>query len=126
MTQRFPKEEKLKSKVWFDQLFVDGQSKKDFPIKAVYLSTEKLPLHQAGFSVPKRQIKSAVDRNRIKRQMREAFRLNKHSLPDSDSTHFAVLFIFLGRGLVPYQEIEKSIKALISKLSASWKKTNLN
>ena len=117
MMQCFPKEEKLKSKIWIDALFSSGQSKKSFPVKAVYLTQDELTVHQAGFSVPKRQIKSAVDRNRIKRQMREAYRLNKALLPQSNTKHLTVLFVFLGRGFVPYEQIEKAIKNLILEVS---------
>ena len=73
----FGKPEKLKSRKLIGKLFEDGKSVKKFPVRLVYLQTNHtsdFPV-QAGFSVPKRNFKRAVDRNRIKRLIRESFRI---------------------------------------------------
>lgn len=79
------KQARLKSRKAIDQLFKDGKSFTVFPFRVIYQFT-KLPVSpdafqlQAGFSVSKRHFKKAVDRNRIKRLMREAYRLQKNEL----------------------------------------------
>ena len=80
MNQNYPTIEKLKSKKLLDALFSSGKKINGFPIKLVYkpLDFEDDCLIKVGVSVPKRNFKKAVDRNRIKRLMREAYRLNKH------------------------------------------------
>ena len=81
MGLRFPKEEKLKSRKLIEQIFAEGESRKKFPVKVVFIPQETLKTHQAAFSVPKRNFKLAATRNRIKRQMREAYRLQKKEVP---------------------------------------------
>lgn len=111
MNQKFPKKEKIKSRKTIDQLFSEGKSRVQYPVKMLYIPSE-IEVHQAAFSVPKRNFKRAVDRNRIKRQLREAYRLNKHILSDS-TEKFALFFIFLGKENPQYRQIEKSMKKLL-------------
>lgn len=94
---------------------------KAFPIRVIFLEFNKtnfpdiedLPLHsQVAFSVPKRRFKHAVDRNRIKRQMREVYRLNKDSL----SNNYAVLFIYLDNKKNNYNQIEKAMLKIMGKI----------
>ena len=68
-----------KSRKLIEQLFTEGKSVKNFPLRMVFLQvphTSTFPI-QAAFSVPKRNFKRAVDRNRIKRLLRETYRLQK-------------------------------------------------
>ena len=80
MNFKFDKLNKLKSRSTIDLLFKEGKSITVFPLKLVYLNLG--PAHkgtlQVGVSVSKRHHKTAVARNRIKRLMREAFRLNSY------------------------------------------------
>ena len=76
----FHKTERLCSKKIIDKLFIEGKTIFVYPVKIVYLETSlssKFPV-QAVFTVGKRNFKRAVQRNLIKRRMREAYRLNKH------------------------------------------------
>lgn len=114
MNQKFPKNEKIKSRKTIDQLFSEGKSIIQYPVKMVFIPSETAG-HQAAFSVPKRNFKRAVDRNKIKRQLREAYRLNKNVLSDS-TAKFALFFIFLGKEKTEYLHIEKSVKKLLLKL----------
>ena len=82
----FPKSERIVSQKLIDELFTSGQSHSlaAFPLRAVYLLREE-PCPAAAqvlISVPKRHFKHAVDRNRVKRQLREAWRKNKQLLTD--------------------------------------------
>ncbi|TMM59017.1 ribonuclease P protein component [Maribacter algarum] len=113
----FPKKEKLKSKKLIDQLFVEGKSVSNYPIKLIYLKTE-LPFDvpvQAGFTVPKKNFKSAVKRNRIKRLMRESYRLNKALVFNNSKGSFAFLFLYLGKEMPDYSLVEKNLKAALHK-----------
>lgn len=68
---------------------------------------------QVLFSVPKRQFKHAVDRNLIRRRMKEAYRLHKQLLTGS----FNIAFIYIGKGIEDYQAIEKGMKSALKKMS---------
>ena len=76
----FSKDEKLTSPRLFDAIHKEGKTLKSFPFSVRFIdaSLEKEVQRQVAIVVPKRSIKSAVHRNRIKRQMRELYRLNKH------------------------------------------------
>ncbi len=82
-TFTFKKAERLKSRKVIELLFKDGKSFGAYPLRLVFLKNEEprsnAPV-QFTVSVPKRSFKSAVARNRIKRKVREAWRLNKHWL----------------------------------------------
>lgn len=84
MNNRFPKPEHLSLQRDIDALFSDGsKSTAAFPVRAVWRETTwagRGPRVKVMVSVSKRKFKHAVDRNRAKRQMREAYRLNKHIL----------------------------------------------
>lgn len=115
----FHKNERLYSKKVIDKLFAEGKSVFVYPLKIVYLETQ-LPLKhkvQAAFTVGKRNFKKAVQRNLIKRRMREAYRLNKHKLYEvTGEMHLAVFFIYTGKTISEYKQIETAIIKGIKKL----------
>ena len=81
---RFGKQEKLKSRKVVEDLFVRGKSQSIFPIRIFYkflpVQADEKTIMQAGVSVSKKNFRKAVDRNRIKRLLREAYRLQKNEL----------------------------------------------
>jgi len=116
MNFSFPKSEKLKSRKTIELLFEEGKSYTKFPIKVFFLPIENTENTKAGFAVPKRNFKNAVDRNRIKRQLREAYRLQKHLLNSENGLKFAIFFLYIGKEKLPYSKIETAMESLIKKL----------
>lgn len=118
MMHSFPKKEKLKSKKLIESLFKQGNAITIFPIKLVYLKTTQPSPYttQTGFSVPKKKIKLAVNRNRIKRLMREAYRLNKPIIFNNSTTSYTLMFLYLGKKEPTFKEVNSIIKALLKKL----------
>ena len=70
---------------------------------------------QAGVTVSKRNFKRAVQRNRIKRLLRESYRLNKHLVFNNIEGKFAFLFLYIGKEMPEYEQVEASIKAVLHK-----------
>ncbi|TXD74732.1 ribonuclease P protein component [Aequorivita antarctica] len=116
VNQKFPKSQKLKSAKTIENLFLEGKTHSKFPIKLFFLQKEDMETSLAAFAVPKRNFKSAVDRNRVKRQLREAYRLNKHILEEIHGKKFVMLFLFLGKVKPQYAEVEKAMVKLLKKL----------
>jgi ribonuclease P protein component len=116
MALGFPKSENLKSRTTIKQLFNEGKSYTAFPVKLIYIPQRDIKITQAAFAVPKRNFKLAVDRNRIKRQMREAYRLHKQLLMTNNNGGFALLFLYLGKDKPKYDKLEKTFKILLKKL----------
>lgn len=115
MKQGYPKEEKLKSKIHIGQLFEQGRSVKSFPLKLIYHPIHgELDHHKVGVSVPKRNFKLAVTRNRIKRLLRENYRKQKNTFP-AHTKKYSMMFIYTGRKELDYSEIEIAMNKLIHK-----------
>ncbi len=109
---------KLKSKKRIGQLFEEGESVKAFPLLLVYKTDENLETpFQVGFSVSKRNFKNAVDRNRIKRLLREYFRKNKYLFVLAKEKQFLFMFIFTGKSMPSYQDIEKAMQKIARKFT---------
>ena len=119
----FTKEERLCNKKLIDELFHNGSSFLCYPFKASWLVVTQPPKYPAQivFSVSKRRFKRAVDRNLIKRRMREAYRLNKQlqlyaSLAAADKQ--IVLSIgYIGKEIAAYDFIEKKMLKLLTQLN---------
>ncbi|MCG2429933.1 ribonuclease P protein component [Aequorivita xiaoshiensis] len=116
MNKKFPKTEKLKSTKTIETLFSEGRTYTKFPIKVFFLPNKEIDTNLAAFAVPKRNFKSAVDRNRVKRQLREVYRLHKHLIEESGNTRFKMLFLYLGKVKPEYVQLEKSMLKLLKKL----------
>ncbi|NNM24064.1 MAG: ribonuclease P protein component [Flavobacteriaceae bacterium] len=114
MKYRFQKEEKLKSRKLIERLFSEGKSVSSFPVKVFFLPLADAQFHQATFAVPKRSFKLAVARNRIKRQMREAYRLHKHLLSHNNGPKFALLFLYISKDKPQYAHVISSMKQLLN------------
>ena len=115
----FPKAERLCSKKLISQLFAKGSAFNLYPLRFVILKAENpVPEYpQVLISVSKKYFKRAHDRNRIKRQIREAYRLNKHKLMSENGHFLAVLgIIYIGKEKAAYNLIEKKLNSGLVRL----------
>lgn len=128
MNYRYPKAEKLCSKVIIDKIFEEQKPIYEYPLKVLWI-IEPLPQDvfvQSAVTVSKRRFKLAVHRNLIKRRLREAFRLNKHDLyitAESKKLQLAVIFIYNHSKILPFSSIEpamiKALDKIVQKVSTS-------
>jgi len=132
--QSFKKAERLCNHKLINRLFTNGHSFFHYPFKIIYLIvdqderrlfSESYPV-QVLFTTSKRRFKRAVDRNRLKRLMREGYRKNKHELYETlhePKANLALGLVYTGREILTYQEIEPKIKAAIMRLKQEIKVT---
>ena len=119
----FQKAERLCRQKIIGELFNAGDSFLAFPLKVVFLKTElpeSFPV-QAAFTVSKRNLKRAVDRNLLKRCMRETYRLKKPGLYKEISEkklQIAIIFVYIGKEIVEYPVIEKAMISAFKKVLA--------
>lgn len=117
MKESLGKKEKLKSKKLIEALFSDGRSVKKYPVKLVYLPvTSEEPEFKTGFSVPKKLVKTAVKRNRLKRLMREAFRKNKYLVVNELKQPYAFMFIYISKEEISQKAMSDCIIQIFRKL----------
>ncbi|MCI6159846.1 MAG: ribonuclease P protein component [Prevotellaceae bacterium] len=122
-TQTFGKEERISSKILIDKLFGGGKSRSlvAYPVRLVYMKTERKepgePVASILISVPKRCFKLAVNRNRVKRQIREAYRKNKHLVRPAEGEGVAIAFIWFEKNLLKTSDVERRIVKLLRRMS---------
>jgi len=118
----FGKKERLTQHLLIDRLFADGSSFNLGPFKVFYLSHSHSGEFDARIliAVPRRKFKHAVDRNRLKRLIRESYRLNKQPLLDNlhqASVKMHIGFVFIGNSAeIEFTEVEKKMVLCIQKL----------
>lgn len=116
----FKKQERLKSRKLIRELFEKGSSFFIFPFKVIYLTgylKDDSP-HQTLVSIPRRNFRRAVDRNKLKRRVREAYRLNKNILYKTDEVcpPLIIAFIFVGKELMDFYKLESKLKICLERL----------
>ena len=117
------KEERLCSRKALEQLF-EGSNKSIlvYPIRTIYQETEETGI-RIMVSVSKRFFKRAVKRNRIKRQLREAYRLNKHLLkPASGGINIA--FLWTSNELIPTEKVMEKMQNILNKINDAVSETS--
>ncbi|MDE3252827.1 MAG: ribonuclease P protein component [Bacteroidota bacterium] len=117
----YNRKEKLKSRKVLSTLFAEGKSISVFPVKVFYLPVmdEKAAVIQTGVGVSARNFKKAVDRNRIKRLLRECYRLNKtplHATAMAKEKKMAFFFLYIGKEVPDYVLLDEKMKTVITKL----------
>ena len=111
------KKERLKSKKLIGKLFEEGKSIKKYPFRLMYLIQDKNSFKiktQASFSVPKRNFKKAVDRNRIKRLIKEAYRLEQRKILQDYNLPFVIMITYLGKKEPIFCDVKENIKELLT------------
>lgn len=122
MGKTFTKEERLCSKRLIDDLFHNSFSFVLYPYRIVFQpksSEDSVSPAQSILSVSKRRFKRAVDRNAVKRRMREAFRLQKDELYlflQEHSLNLLVAFQYVGKEQLPYAYMHERMGFAITKL----------
>ncbi|MEQ1744345.1 MAG: ribonuclease P protein component [Saprospiraceae bacterium] len=123
----FSRCERLKSRTLIGRLFREGNSYMAYPLRVVWLPVEEGHSAQRFFeenraqlavSVPKRAFKSAVARNRLKRQVREAYRLHKHELYEklaAADRQIVLMLVLVAKDNIPFGDIENGVRKLIKK-----------
>lgn len=114
----FHKGERLKKEKLIKELFTRGSSFNLYPLRVSYLpNPNESEFHQALFTASTRNFKRAVDRNKIKRRCREAYRLQKDRLRETPK--LLIGFIYVAKEILDYHQIEKAVSKAIEKLNNS-------
>lgn len=117
----FPKSEHLCGEIRINNLFANGKGFIVYPLRIVYLLSDKadeVPV-SVMVSVPKKRFKRAVKRNRLKRLMREAYRLNKTELVDAMQVRgmqMQVAFGYVSDEIVDFDQVERKMRQAIQKI----------
>jgi len=119
MDQSFSSKEKVKSKKLIEQMFAEGHSVSVFPLRLVFLQTsfDDGTNIKTGVSVSKRNFKNAVDRNKVKRLLREAYRLHKGTYFNNITTHYAFMILYIGNEKPTLKQLEARMKLLFEKFN---------
>ena len=117
----YNKNEKLKSRTQLEAIFASGKSFSVFPVKVFFLEADALQKEpvKAGVGVSARHFKKAVQRNRIKRLLREAYRLEKQTLLEQlteQQKQIAVFFLYIDKEMPSYEVVREKMKDCIEKL----------
>ena len=117
MNFNYSKKDKLKSKKLIEQLFTEGKAITAYPLKLIYLKTEfdDETILKTSVSVSKRLHKTAVARNKIKRLLREAYRLNKPLYFNNSSTSYTFMILYLSKDGTTFDKVNNSMKLLFVK-----------
>ncbi|TNF23657.1 MAG: ribonuclease P protein component [Bacteroidetes bacterium] len=118
----FGKTEKLCSRTVINELFRVGRSFSVHPIRVVMLQKEESDATaKLLISVPKKRFRKAVDRNHVKRLIRETYRLNKGKLMEkwsTDGKYFALAFVYIGTDIPSYADLNEAMNRIVEKLNS--------
>lgn len=123
---RLYKIEKLRSEIAIAQLFDRSNPEVNsvfaYPLRGVWRLNEdrkSADCPQFLASIPKKKIRHAVDRVRMRRLVREAYRLNRHLIDRKQPLDIA--FIYLADDLTPYSAVEKAVRKILGRIASSLK-----
>ena len=120
MSLSLGKSEKLKSRKAISRLFREGKSFSAYPLRVIFFMDQDAPsspLPKFTCSASKRNFKTAVDRNLLKRRMREAYRHAKAPLIDeSREGQLEIMILFVGKKMMDYQTISTAMVKAMAKM----------
>ncbi|WMJ71564.1 ribonuclease P protein component [Cytophagaceae bacterium ABcell3] len=117
-----PKNERLSSKKIIEELFKKGSSCFLYPFKIVYLDkedvSEKQPFPQVLFTISRKNFRKATDRNKIRRKVKEAYRLNKPFIfgKDKNKVPDYLAIIYVAKEVLPFKEVERKLILILQRL----------
>jgi ribonuclease P protein component len=121
-TYGLPKAARLTGKKKIEELFQDGSSLFLFPLMLRYRLAEGATEHRVLISVPKKKLKRAVDRNKVKRRIREAYRLQREIMEGLPHVHIGI--IYQDKTIQAYREIVDKLSNLLHRLQKEIKKSH--
>lgn len=117
LNHRFPKSERITNKILIDRLFREGLSTFSYPFKVLYILHKEPQSHFPSvlITLSKRKIRRAVDRNWIKRRIKEAYRLQKHQMLDQEGNCSVahLVIIYVAKEKLPYSRIHQKLAEII-------------
>lgn len=126
--QRFTlkKDERIRGSKRIEYLFVNGLSFVSYPLRVVFIEQSRVTSSQVSIfvSVPKKKIKSAVARNRVRRLIHEAYRLNKYTFDRNclnENQMLEIAFVYLKNEMSDYETIERSVRKALKEIEKQLK-----
>jgi ribonuclease P protein component len=117
--------DKLKSALEIDELYRENKVVTCFPVKCYYSFSETVDKKsnlRVAFAAPKRSFKHAIDRNTIKRRMREAYRLHYKKIFETfiiqEDKQLKLFFIYVGKEILDFVNIEKNVQTVLQEIQA--------
>ncbi|ARN78472.1 ribonuclease P protein component [Nonlabens spongiae] len=120
MNHSLGKSKKLKGKTTIARVFKDGKSVRKGPLRMVYVlnpNGKESSEHQIGFVVPKRFVKKAVDRNKMKRLMRESYRLQQEIIQTLDSQYIQGMIMYQSSKPMEFEKMFSLMRKLLNELT---------
>jgi len=119
----FPKRDKLKSSLEIEQLYRENRFIVSYPLKCYYSFSDIIENKsnlRVAFSVPKKTFKLAIDRNKLKRRMREAYRVHYktvfETLINDKEKQLKLFFIYIGKEILESEIVEKNMRVVLQKI----------
>lgn len=133
----FRKSGRLRLRTLVEGLFAEGNTLYEYPLRVTWRKLDAAQLQEAFrhgvpegigplqvlITVPKRKLRHAVDRVKMRRRIREAWRLNRHPLEEAAATDpslrtLCVAIVYMHAGLLPYADVEKKVRKVVRRLAA--------
>jgi ribonuclease P protein component len=117
----FPKSSRLKSSLLIKDIVRQREAVFSFPVKCFYSveASEGQTPPKVAFLVSKKRFRHAVDRNRVKRLLREAYRLHLRELELPENTRLNLCWMFVGNGLPAFSQVESAAQHLFKELRST-------
>lgn len=122
----FPKNNRLKSSLLIREVVQHGKSVFCYPVKCFYCveTSEASSAPKIAVLVSKKRLRHATDRNRVKRLMRESYRLHSRSLTLPDNTALTMCWMFVGSTMPDFPQMESAARQIFHDMDQKLQKKN--